>query len=117
MRLRILGRTNLRVSVICHGTWSIATRDPFWDGQDRRDSIAAIRASIDAGVNFFDTAPQYGGGESEEILGEALQDVRDRVVIATKLPPAEMEAGPASTAPASRPFPAARLRRAEICFP
>ncbi|MFA5192372.1 MAG: aldo/keto reductase, partial [Verrucomicrobiia bacterium] len=72
MRYEKLGRTDLTVSVICQGTWSVATKDIFWDGQDRGDSLAAIRAGLDAGVNFFDTAPAYGNGESEEILGEAL---------------------------------------------
>ena len=91
MRYRELGTTGLRVSAVCQGTWSVATRDAFWDGQDRADSIASIRASLKAGVNFFDTAPAYGNGESEEILGEALAGRRDGVVLATKVPPADME--------------------------
>lgn len=91
MEYRTLGAADLRVSVICHGTWSIATRDAFWDGQDRADSIAAIYASLDAGVNFFDTAPAYGDGESEEILGEALAGRREGVIIASKVPPTDLE--------------------------
>jgi aryl-alcohol dehydrogenase-like predicted oxidoreductase len=91
MRYRELGRTGLNVSVVCQGTWSVATKDAFWDGQDRGDSLAAIRAGLDNGVNFFDTAPAYGNGESEEILGEALGSRRREVVVATKVPPTDLE--------------------------
>lgn len=91
MRYEKLGQTDLAVSVVCQGTWSVATRDIFWDGQDRGDSLAAIRAGLDAGVNFFDTAPAYGNGESEEILGEALGSRRREVVVATKVPPTDLE--------------------------
>lgn len=91
MRYRKLGQTDLNVSVICQGTWSLATRDKFWDGQDRADSVAAIRAGLDAGVNFFDTAPAYGDGESEEILGEALGARRREAIVATKVAPADLE--------------------------
>lgn len=91
MRYRKFGRTDLNVSVICQGTWSVATKDVFWDGQDRGDSLAAIRAGLDAGVNFFDTAPAYGNGEAEEILGEALGSHRREVIVATKVPPTDLE--------------------------
>ncbi|MGA2617405.1 MAG: aldo/keto reductase [Thermoguttaceae bacterium] len=91
MQYRKLGTTGLEVSVICGGTWSIATRDAFWDGQQRGDSIAAVHAAIEAGVNFFDTAPLYGNGESEEILGEALAGRRGELIVATKVSPADLE--------------------------
>ena len=91
MRYRKLGQTGLNVSLICQGTWSIATKDAFWDGQDRKDSLAAIRAGLDAGITFFDTAPAYGDGESEAILGEALESRRSEVVIASKVPPTDLE--------------------------
>ena len=91
MRYRKLGRTDLNVSVICQGTWSVATKDAFWDGQDRGDSLAAIRAGLDVGVKFFDTAPAYGNGESEEILGEALGLNRREVIVASKVAPTDLE--------------------------
>lgn len=93
MQYRRLGQTDLTVSTVCQGTWSLATRDLFWDGQDRADSLAAIRAGLDAGVTFFDTAPAYGDGESEEILGEALGPRRGAVVVATKVAPVDLEPG------------------------
>ena len=91
MRYRKLGQTDLNVSVVCQGTWSVATRDVFWDNQDRADSLAAIRAALDAGVTFFDTAPAYGNGESEEILGEALGSRRRETIVASKVPPTDLE--------------------------
>jgi myo-inositol catabolism protein IolS len=91
MRYQRLGQTDLNVSVICQGTWSVATKDAFWDGQDRSDSLTAIHAGLDAGVNFFDTAPAYGNGESEEILGEALGSHRREVIVATKVAPTDLE--------------------------
>ncbi|MGA2065781.1 MAG: aldo/keto reductase [Thermoguttaceae bacterium] len=91
MKYRRLGCTDLEVSTVCMGCWSISTKDFFWDGQAREDSIRAIHGSLEAGVNFFDTAPAYGNGESEEILGEALQGRRAKCVVATKVPPGDLE--------------------------
>ncbi len=91
MKYRKLGQSDLSVSAVCLGSWSIATKDFFWDGQDRADSLSAIRAALDAGINFFDTAPAYGDGEAEEILGEALAGCRAKVVIASKVRPADLE--------------------------
>ena len=85
MKSRKLGQTDIEVSVVCQGCWSIVTQDHTWGGNELGDSIAAIQASLDAGVNFFDTAEGYGGGESEEILARALEGRRDEVVIASKV--------------------------------
>lgn len=85
MKYRPLGRSDINVSVVSMGCWAIIP-DATWGPQSRADSIAAIRSSIDAGVNFFDTAEGYGRGSSEDLLGQVLADYpRDRVVIATKL--------------------------------
>jgi aryl-alcohol dehydrogenase-like predicted oxidoreductase len=91
MQYRKLGHSNLSVSMICQGSWAIATKDFFWDGQNRADSVATIHAALDAGINFFDTAPAYGDGESEEILGEALGARRRDVVVASKVRPSDLE--------------------------
>jgi len=85
MKYRKLGRTDIDVSVVCQGCWSIVTDDATWGSQNPADSIAAVRASLDAGVNFFDTAEGYGGGESEEILARELGPRLKDVVVASKL--------------------------------
>ncbi len=86
MRTRRLPHTDLDVSVICQGCWSI-TGGRTWGPQDRDDSVAALRAAYEAGINFFDTAELYGeDGESERLIARALGDrPRDRLVIATKV--------------------------------
>lgn len=87
---RTLGRSGIEVSAMGLGCWAIG--GPFWAGEtplgwgevDDRESIRAIHAALDLGINFFDTANVYGAGHSERVLGEALAGRRDKVVIATK---------------------------------
>ncbi|WP_421684272.1 aldo/keto reductase [Stutzerimonas urumqiensis] len=71
------------VSRIGLGTWAIGGR--LWGGSDDSSSEATIRSAIDRGINLIDTAPAYGYGHSEEIIGKALAGIRDQVVIATKV--------------------------------
>ena len=85
MEYRKLGQSDLNVSVICQGCWSLISDDETWGPNALEDSLAAINASLDAGVNFFDTAEIYGEGESEDILGRALHGKRKDVFIATKV--------------------------------
>jgi aryl-alcohol dehydrogenase-like predicted oxidoreductase len=75
----------LRVSRVALGTWAMGGW--MWGGTDERESIATIRAALDQGINLIDTAPVYGFGRSEEIVGKALADagLRSRAVIATKV--------------------------------
>ena len=82
MQTRVLGRDGLEVSALGFGCMGIS----FGYGQptSREDGIAIIRAAVDAGVTFFDTAEAYGPFVNEELVGEALAPVRDQVVIATK---------------------------------
>jgi aryl-alcohol dehydrogenase-like predicted oxidoreductase len=82
MENREIGRSGTRASAIGLGTWAIGGW--MWGGTDEAASIAAIRASIDAAVTLIDTAPAYGMGRSEEIVGKAVAGRRDQVVIATK---------------------------------
>jgi aryl-alcohol dehydrogenase-like predicted oxidoreductase len=84
MEYRKLGRTDITVSVVAMGCWVLAG-DATWGRQDEVDSIATVRAGLDAGVNFFDTAEGYGGGDSESVLGRALAGRRQEAVIATKV--------------------------------
>jgi aryl-alcohol dehydrogenase-like predicted oxidoreductase len=75
--------TGLKVSRIGLGTWAIGGW--MWGGTDEAESIATIRAGLASGINVIDTAPVYGFGRSEEIVGTALADgLRDRAIIATK---------------------------------
>ncbi|MCW3089795.1 MAG: aldo/keto reductase [Ferruginibacter sp.] len=83
MKYRKLGNSNLEVSVITFGAW--AAGGWMWGGTERNDAIEAIRAAYDLGVTSIDTAPIYGQGNSEEIVGEAIKDLpRDKVQILTK---------------------------------
>ena len=91
MRFRRLGPSGFDVSVVSFGTWTIGGAD--WGHVDDRDSIKAIRRSVELGVNLFDTAPIYGNGHAEKVLGEALAGTRDEVLIATKCGPWEDELG------------------------
>lgn len=83
MEYRKIGNTDLKLSVITFGAW--AAGGWMWGSTDRNDAIKAIQASYDEGVTSIDTAPIYGQGDSEEIVGEALQGIsRDKVQIITK---------------------------------
>jgi aryl-alcohol dehydrogenase-like predicted oxidoreductase len=75
-------RTQLKVSRVALGTWAMGGW--MWGGTDQRESVATIHAALDQGINLIDTAPVYGFGVSEEIVGAALAGIRDRAVIATK---------------------------------
>jgi aryl-alcohol dehydrogenase-like predicted oxidoreductase len=72
----------LKVSRVALGTWAMGGW--MWGGTDQRESIATIHAALHQGINLIDTAPVYGFGVSEEIVGAALEGVRDQAVIATK---------------------------------
>lgn len=82
MQKRPLGQSGMEASVIGFGAWGIGGW--MWGGSDRKQSIEAIHAGLDAGVNLIDTAPVYGFGLSEEVVGEAIADRRDEVILATK---------------------------------
>jgi aryl-alcohol dehydrogenase-like predicted oxidoreductase len=83
MQKRTLGNSNIQVTPIVMGTWQAGKR--MWVGIEDADSIAAIRAAYEAGITTIDTAEVYGEGHSEQIVAEALADVRDSVVYATKV--------------------------------
>ncbi|MCL1894937.1 MAG: aldo/keto reductase [Clostridiales bacterium] len=83
MKYRKLGGSDLEVSVIGQGTWAMG--DDFFGEIDKDECIKAIHASIDAGVNFVDTAAGYGAdGASEKVVGDAIHDRRDKVILSTK---------------------------------
>jgi len=85
MIYRKLGDSDLMCSVVGLGTWGMG--GDSWAGSGEVDddlSIATLRAGIDAGINLIDTAQPYGMGHSEELIGEAIQGLRDKVIIADK---------------------------------
>ena len=82
MKKRKLGTSNLEVSALGLGCMSMSFG--YGPAGDRREMISLLRAAVERGVTFFDTAEAYGPFTNEELLGEALAPVRDRVVIATK---------------------------------
>ncbi|SDB74554.1 aldo/keto reductase [Belnapia rosea] len=82
MQKRTLGQGGLEVSAIGLGCMGLSYG--YGPATDRQDAIKLIRAAHDRGVTFFDTAEAYGPGVNEEVVGEALEPVRDQVVIATK---------------------------------
>lgn len=73
---------SLNAPVVAMGSWAIG--GDGWGGSDRKEAIAALREGIACGMGFIDTAPIYGFGVSEELVGEALQGFRDEVILATK---------------------------------
>lgn len=82
MQYRKLGQSGIDASVIGLGTWAVGGW--AWGGTDEKLAIEAIQSSIEAGINLIDTAPVYGLGSSELIVGKAIQGRRDKVVLATK---------------------------------
>ena len=105
MKYRNLGRTGLQCSEVGLGTWAFASQ--IYGSVPEKEAVATIRAALDLGINFFDTAPLYGDSErngiSEEILGRGLGGDRERVLVSSKF-------GRYSTDGAAPNFHAARAR-------
>ncbi len=85
MEYKVISGTEMKVSRIAQGTWAIGGW--MWGGTDERESIRTIHAALDNGINLIDTAPVYGFGVSEEIVGKAIEERghREKVFIATKV--------------------------------
>lgn len=90
MNKRLLGRSNIEVSPLGMGCWAIGGLWQFldiqagWGEVEDAESIRTVQAAFDKGINFFDTAANYGTGHSERIVAQALAGKRDQAVIATK---------------------------------
>lgn len=82
MKYRELGFSGIKASVVGLGAWAIGGW--MWGGTEEKESIETIKAALDAGINLIDTAPIYGFGLSEEIVGRALKGIRGKAVLATK---------------------------------
>jgi aryl-alcohol dehydrogenase-like predicted oxidoreductase len=84
MKYRSFGKLGWQVSEIGFGAWAIG--GDMWGPQDDAESIRSLHKALDLGINFIDTAQGYGKGHSESLIGEVLQDRRDPVYVATKVP-------------------------------
>lgn len=82
MKYRYLGNSNLKVSAVGLGTWAYGN-DTFGEVEDQQ-SIETIRTAVQSGINLIDTAPAYGAGHAEKVVGRAIKGIRDKVIIATK---------------------------------
>lgn len=85
MQYRRLGKTGVMVSEIGFGAWGIG--GTWWIGAEDAESLAALHAAIDAGVNFIDTALVYGDGHSEALVGQVVKSRKERIYVASKVPP------------------------------
>ena len=81
MNYRPLGRTGWKVSEISFGAWAIGGA---WGAVDDAESLAALRAAVDCGVNFIDTADVYGMGRSERLVAQLKRERKDEIIVATK---------------------------------
>jgi aryl-alcohol dehydrogenase-like predicted oxidoreductase len=86
MEYRFLGQSKIKVSVIGFGAWAIGG-GRNWGYQPEKEALEALKFAYEQGINFFDTAPGYGDGHSEKLIGQALKPVRDKIVVATKISP------------------------------
>ncbi|NDI36062.1 aldo/keto reductase [Chengkuizengella sediminis] len=84
METRILGSTGIKVSEVGFGAWQLGNAKD-WGNMSEKEAIYLVHSALDQGCNFFDTAPNYGGGKSEELLGKAFSGKRDQVVVNTKV--------------------------------
>ena len=87
MRYRTFGRTGWKVSEVGYGMWGMGG----WTGSDDDESAGALDRAIALGCNFFDTAFAYGNGHSEQLLGALLRRHRERLYVATKVPPKNLK--------------------------
>ena len=82
MEKRTIGTTDVEASAIALGCWPMG--GDYWGGTDDGESIRTIHKALEMGINFLDTAPAYGRGHSEEVVGQALKGRREEAVISTK---------------------------------
>ena len=86
MKLRMLGQSDLRITPIGVGAWAIGGGkwEFAWGHQEDTQSVAAIHAALDMGVNWIDTAAVYGLGHSETVVGQAIRGLSNRPYVFTK---------------------------------
>ena len=84
MQYRELGGSGIKISIVALGCWAMGGSHG-WRYQEDKDSIDTIHRALDIGINFIDTAPVYGYGRADEIVGKALRNRREKVILATKV--------------------------------
>ena len=82
MQYKILGKTNLKVSVIAMGCAGIG-KSIYYSNDE--ESLKTLHEAFESGINFFDTAPNYSNGDSEKLIGKALINNRDKIIIASNV--------------------------------
>jgi aryl-alcohol dehydrogenase-like predicted oxidoreductase len=108
MNYRRLGRTGLEVSEIGYGAWGIGGSG--WIGADDAESLRALDRAIDLGLTFIDTALGYGGGHSEELVGQTVRRRSETVHVSTKVPPKNREWPASARSHADETFPGEHIR-------
>ncbi|MFZ4984827.1 MAG: aldo/keto reductase [Blastocatellia bacterium] len=103
MKFRTLGRTGMEISEVGYGAWGIGGVQ--WTGGDDQEAIRALNLAIDQGLNLIDTALAYGKGHSERLVGEVVRSRPEKIYVATKIPPLNLE-WPARNVPLREVFPA-----------
>ncbi|MBX0322732.1 aldo/keto reductase [Halomicroarcula sp. F13] len=83
MKYDTLGNSGVEVSEVGFGAWVVGT--DWWGDRTREDAVEMVQHAVDSGVTFVDTGDVYGHGDSEELVGEALAEVRDEVTVSTKV--------------------------------
>lgn len=78
-----IGKSGIAVPYVCLGTWAVGG-GRWWGDSDDEMSIRAIREAVEQGIEWIDTAPVYGLGHSERVVGKAIHDIRDKVILSTK---------------------------------
>jgi aryl-alcohol dehydrogenase-like predicted oxidoreductase len=111
MRNRTLGATGYTVGELGYGGWGLGGE--MWLGSGDREGSDALKAALDQGITFFDTALAYGGGHSEELIGKVLKaELKDgRTLVATKIPPGNQEWPADGNKPLSAVFPAKHITK------
>jgi aryl-alcohol dehydrogenase-like predicted oxidoreductase len=104
MNYRTLGRTGLQVSEIGYGAWGIGAKQ--WVGATDDESAKALERAIDLGLTFIDTALAYGDGHSERIVGQVVKRRKEKVLVASKIPPKNRKWPALPSIPVKDVFPA-----------
>lgn len=89
MKYRTLGKTGIKISEVGYGAWGIG--GALWQGSDDAQSLKALHAAADNGLNFIDTALAYGEGHSEQLVGRLFKERKEQLYVATKIPPKNRE--------------------------